>query len=55
MTQIQLQIHYKYLGDPEFLLVLHHISQYGASDEDLPQKMIMLMMMMMMMKTYSGL
>ena len=28
----------KNLGDPEFLLVLHHVSKYGTSDEDLPNE-----------------
>ena len=31
------------LGDPELLLVFHHISQYGTSNEDLPKKMMMIL------------
>ena len=40
MTQIQMRK--RNLGDPEFLLVLHHVGQYGTSNEDLSKKMIML-------------
>ena len=36
MTQIQMRK--RNLGDPEFLLVLHHVGQYGTSDEDLPNE-----------------
>ena len=53
IAQIQIRNRYKYntdtntnttqmrkrnLGDPEFLLVLHHVGQYGTSDEDLPNE-----------------
>ena len=31
------------LGDPELLLVFHHISQYGTPNEDLPKKMMMIL------------
>ena len=50
--QIQIQMRERNLGDPEFLLVLHHVSQYGTSNEDLPKRMfiILILMMMMMMR-----
>ena len=49
--QIQIQTWHKYkyntntnekwnLGDPELLLVFHHIGQYGTPNEDLPKKMM---------------